>query len=340
VGERNELAGHVFISYVRENSVNVDQLQRTLESAGVRVWRDTANLWPGEDWRAKIRQAITGNALVFIACFSPESIGRTRGYQNEELILAIEQLRLRRPGEPWLIPVRFDDCDIPDLDIGMGRTLASIQRADLFGDRSPENAARIVEIVLRMLKRRSASMSPTAAELEPVVTTPLVSETDFDIEGGWSKPESRSEPRVEIRMASDWLAKQLRIDQGSQVVSRHQRRWKDSRPWTLQTSFYSMEFVRMGATRLVEASNISEGMARYLTDTLYVKLSTSRDEIGVRKPDSHEAAFLQIPEDGRVQVLEVNRTIFDQNGIPALLTVIVSPPDRNRIVYEQRIRRL
>jgi len=68
-------------------------------------------------------------------------------------------------------------------------------------------------------------------------------------------------------------------------------------------------------------------------------LSTSRDEIGVRKPDSNEAAFLQIPDDGRVQVLEVNRTVFDERDIPALLTVIVYQANRNRVAYEQRIRR-
>lgn len=51
----------------------------------------------------------------------------------KELSLAIDQLRLRRPDDPWLIPVRFDDCNIPDLELGVGRTLASIQRADLFG---------------------------------------------------------------------------------------------------------------------------------------------------------------------------------------------------------------
>ncbi|HCU91459.1 MAG TPA: hypothetical protein DHU96_01330 [Actinobacteria bacterium] len=61
------MAWRVFISYVRENSREVDELQERLEPAGVRVWRDTADLWPGEDWRAKIRQAITQNALVFMA---------------------------------------------------------------------------------------------------------------------------------------------------------------------------------------------------------------------------------------------------------------------------------
>jgi hypothetical protein len=45
----SEVEGHVFISYVREDSRRVDRLQQVLQSAGIRVWRDTANLWPGED---------------------------------------------------------------------------------------------------------------------------------------------------------------------------------------------------------------------------------------------------------------------------------------------------
>jgi hypothetical protein len=144
-------AGHAFISYVHEDSQAVDQLQRTLEAAGIRVWRDTADLWPGEDWRAKIRHAITNDALVFIACFSPRSLARDKSYQNEELALAIDQLRRRRPDIPWLIPVRFGDCDIPDYDIGAGRTLSSLQRADLFGKNFDAGALRLVAAVLRIL---------------------------------------------------------------------------------------------------------------------------------------------------------------------------------------------
>ena len=154
VAWRNKVAGHAFISYVREDSHRVDQLQQTLQTAGIPVWRDTADLWPGEDWRLKIRNAITNNALVFIACFSQASLARDITYQNEELTLAIEQLRLRRPDDPWLIPVRFDECEIPDRDIGGGRTLASIQRADLFGERSSEGTARLVAAILRILRRQ------------------------------------------------------------------------------------------------------------------------------------------------------------------------------------------
>jgi TIR domain/Translation initiation factor IF-2, N-terminal region len=145
----------VFISYVREDSHRVDRLRRTLQDAGVQVWRDTADLWPGEDWRAKIRYAIVNNAFVFIACFSRGSLARNKSYQNEELLLAIEQLRMRPPERPWLIPVRFDECEIPDWDIGASRTLSSIQRADLFGERYDEEEERLVDALLRILGRSS-----------------------------------------------------------------------------------------------------------------------------------------------------------------------------------------
>lgn len=37
-GEDDGLPGYVFISYVRENSREVDDLQRMLEDAGIKVW--------------------------------------------------------------------------------------------------------------------------------------------------------------------------------------------------------------------------------------------------------------------------------------------------------------
>ena len=130
------------------------------------MWRDTADLWPGENWRVKIRDAITHDALVFIACFSSRSVARQKSYQNEELLLAIEQLRLRRPDDPWLIPVRFDDCDVPDLELGAGHALASIQRADLFGPSRDQAAERLVAVVLRLLGQSAPTIAqPLASPL-------------------------------------------------------------------------------------------------------------------------------------------------------------------------------
>jgi hypothetical protein len=148
-----KIPGHAFLSYVREDSAKVAQLQALLQDAGIPVWRDTADLWPGEDWRAKIRHAITNDALVFLACFSSNSLVRDKSYQNEELALAIEQLRQRSPENPWLIPIRLDSCDIPDRDIGYGRTLRAIQHADLFDDYYEEGARRLIIVVKKILRK-------------------------------------------------------------------------------------------------------------------------------------------------------------------------------------------
>ena len=143
--------GHAFISYVREDAQQIDAIERVLKSVGVSVWRDTQDLWPGEDWKVKIREAITDDALAFVACFSTQSLAREKTYQNEELVLAVEQYRQRQPNQPWLIPVRLDDCSMPMFDLGAGRTLDSLQRADLFGDERDEGLARLVATVLRIV---------------------------------------------------------------------------------------------------------------------------------------------------------------------------------------------
>jgi len=123
----------VFISYVREDDARVDRLQNILEWAGIRTWRDTRNVEPGCEWREEIRRAVMASSLAFIACFSENSERKTITHQNEELILAVEQMRLRVPDSSWLIPIRFADCRIPAFDLGAGRKLDdTLQRLDLF----------------------------------------------------------------------------------------------------------------------------------------------------------------------------------------------------------------
>lgn len=160
MGESSTVPGHAFLSYVREDAGHVDRLQREFEAAGITVWRDTADLWPGQDWEARIRHAITGSALVFVACFSQRSVSRPRTYQSQELTLAVEQLRLRGHDQDWLIPVRFDECEIPRHDIGGGRQLSSIQCADLFGPGANIATTRLVVAIVRILDHQARAARP------------------------------------------------------------------------------------------------------------------------------------------------------------------------------------
>jgi hypothetical protein len=98
-----------------------------------------------------VRHAITSESLVFIACFSKTSVSKASTFQNEELLLAVEQFRLRPPTTAWLIPVRFEDCALPQYDLGAGRNLDALQRVDLIDDDWDAGTAKLVTGVLRVV---------------------------------------------------------------------------------------------------------------------------------------------------------------------------------------------
>jgi len=122
---------------------------------------------------------------------------------------------------------------------------------------------------------------------------------------------------------------ELQLPDGTPIVSRHQQRYIDDIPWSLQTSFYPMSLAQK-ATKLIQAGDIEEGTVRYLKRELRIKQAGYRDTITVRAPDNVEAAFFKLPDDGRVSIIETRRTGFDELGIPFRLTVSVYPADRNQ----------
>lgn len=141
-----------------------------------------------------------------------------------------------------------------------------------------------------------------------------------------------TDPRVELQQASGVMATDLELEDGTSVVSRHQQRYIDERSWSLQTSFYPMTFVDRGAIRLIQAVDINQGTVQYLKETLGIEQVGYRDKLAVRAPDSIEAAFFELPSDGRVQVVEIRRIAYDVSGKPIRLTVTVYPADRNQFV--------
>lgn len=126
---------HAFISYVRENEQAVSRLYHDLTSRGLRVWLDRNEINPGVPWKPAIRKAIQ-EGTYFIACFSKEYNDRDQTYMNAELTVAIEVLQ-QRPhtlDKPWFIPVKLNECEIPEGDIGGGKTFKDFQWGELYED--------------------------------------------------------------------------------------------------------------------------------------------------------------------------------------------------------------
>ena len=138
--------------------------------------------------------------------------------------------------------------------------------------------------------------------------------------------------QVDIQEAPDEISDALRIKPSAEIISRHERRFIDGTPWSLQTSYYPMAFADRGAERLRSARNIGEGTVQYLYETLGIHQVGYRDRITMRAPNATEADFFKLPPDGRVPMYEITRTAFDGNGQPMRLTVTVYPADRNQFV--------
>ena len=180
-----------------------------------------------------------------------------------------------------------------------------------------------------------------AEDIDPFVTTLTGSIDGFGGgEGDIYRSEIQAENRkftvspvqVEIQEAAEYVANGLGVPKGTEVISRHERRFIDGHPWSLQTSFYPMEFADRGAERLRSARDIPEGTVMYLADTLHIRQAGYRDWITVRAPNPTEADFFKIPPDGRVPIYEIFRTAFDGNRTSMRLTITVYPADRNQFI--------
>jgi GntR family transcriptional regulator len=140
------------------------------------------------------------------------------------------------------------------------------------------------------------------------------------------KPET-SPVRVELKPAPQDVARRLRVTPGEQVVLRHQERFIDKAPYSLQTSFFPFESARR-APRLLMAEDIEQGTVRYLEDVMGIKQTSYRDWITARAPDESEQKFFGIAHDS--MVFEIFRSAFDQQGNAFRVTVTIFPADRNQ----------
>jgi hypothetical protein len=116
----------IFIAYVEEDLKLARALRDGLAAAGCSPWLDKDQLLAGQNWPRAIERAI-GNSDAFVACFSPRSLAK-RGQFQCELRYALDCARRRPLDESFLVPVRFETCQVPR------PIVEQLQYVDLFPD--------------------------------------------------------------------------------------------------------------------------------------------------------------------------------------------------------------
>jgi hypothetical protein len=160
---RSSSGGHVFLSYVGEDRQLVDWLQARLERAGIPVWRDVRDLWPGDVWKRRIQDAVEHQSLAYVPCFSSNLKQRARSTMYTELSWAAEEYRRRPPDIPWMIPVLLDDCALPWYDLGAGLTIADLQWANLADGSREHELDRLITVLCRILGSSPGDMRESAS---------------------------------------------------------------------------------------------------------------------------------------------------------------------------------
>lgn len=187
-----------------------------------------------------------------------------------------------------------------------------------------------------LVEKRPGQGTFVAERIKPFVTTLSGDQTGGESATYQSQVTRRGRgrtetiPRVEIQ--SEAKAPQLKLATGEQVISRHQERSIDGKPYSMQTSYYPFSYLAQ-APLLATAAEIEEGAVAYIQSRLDVKQTGWRDVLRVRPANAGEIEFFGLPVKSAPQVLEAIRTAYDADGNPIRVTTTVYATDRNLVAY-------
>ena len=132
----------IFLCYASEDETQVRDIHRRLQGSGFQPWMDKIDLLPGQRWDREIRNALRASDFILVF-FSRHSIAK-RGFIQREFKLALDILAEIPEEAIFTIPVRLDDCEIPEQFKGL-------QWANLFDELGFE---RIIQGIQAGLKQR------------------------------------------------------------------------------------------------------------------------------------------------------------------------------------------
>ena len=151
------MAGHVFVSYAREDESFVLRLGHALKARGVTIWIDQWNIPKSADWDRAIDNAVI-DCAYFLIVLSPKSVESNE--VRAELRTALDEKKA-------IIPVLYQPARVP-------RQLRLLQMIDLTtrGPEDEQGLAEVVEATGGMASAPAAQREPAPAPREKPSASP------------------------------------------------------------------------------------------------------------------------------------------------------------------------
>ncbi len=112
VDETRRSSLRIFLCHASEDKAAVRELRQRLRADSFRPWLDEDNLLPGQDWQLEIRRAVRTSDIVLV-CLSCKAVTKA-GFVQKEIRFALDIADEQPEGTIFLIPVRFDQCSVPE----------------------------------------------------------------------------------------------------------------------------------------------------------------------------------------------------------------------------------
>jgi formylglycine-generating enzyme required for sulfatase activity len=149
----------IFLCHASEDKAQVREVYHRLRAIdGFEPWLDEEDLLPGQEWAREIPRALQTSDFILIF-LSRTSVAK-RGYVQREMKLALDAWQDVPEGTIHTLPVRIDDCDVPE-------SFRRYHWANLF---EPNGFDRIVRAIRTELAKRPAT---TDIALEPSFTNSI-----------------------------------------------------------------------------------------------------------------------------------------------------------------------
>ena len=134
-----------FISYSKINRTAARDFAAKLKAEGwIDPWFDEEDILPGQLWEETVTTGVRNSHAVIIL-LSKAAVS-SEGFFQREIRLALDTASEKPDGTIFIIPIRLNDCDVPDM-------LKIYQYVDYFG--GEEQKERMYRSLIAALKIRA-----------------------------------------------------------------------------------------------------------------------------------------------------------------------------------------